>query len=45
MASAEGTLFDGMVRQFGALATRANDMMARQVYSEVESDLKPWLTT
>lgn len=42
--SVEGTLFDGMIRQFGALAERANDMMIRQVYSEVENDLKPWLT-
>jgi hypothetical protein len=43
--SAEGTLLDEMIRQFGTLAERANDMMTRQVYSEVESELKSWLTT
>lgn len=44
-SSAEGTLFDEMVRQYGALATRAEDMIVRQVHSEVEGDLKEWLTT
>lgn len=42
-SAAEGTLFDEMVRQYGALATRAEDMMVRQVRSEVEGDLKEWL--
>lgn len=44
-SSAEGTLFDEMIRQFDALSARSSDMMVRQIYSEVESDLKPWLTT
>lgn len=43
--SADGTIFDEMIRQYGALAGRADEMMVRQAYMEVESQLKTWITT
>ncbi|KAF8322455.1 hypothetical protein DL93DRAFT_2223365 [Clavulina sp. PMI_390] len=43
--SAEGTIFDEMIRQYAVLAARAEDMSVRQVYTEVETDLKGWIST
>ncbi|TDL28873.1 hypothetical protein BD410DRAFT_712399 [Rickenella mellea] len=36
----EGTLFDELIAQYGALASRAEGMLVRQVCGEVEAELK-----
>lgn len=44
-SSAQGTLFDELIKQYSVLVERADEMMVRQIYSEVETDLKTWITT
>ena len=38
----QGTLFDELVGQYSAIATRAEDMMVRHISSEVEVELKSY---
>ncbi len=39
----EGTIFDELVKQYNALAERAETMLVKQICGEVESDLKAHL--
>lgn len=39
----EGTIFDELVKQYNALAERAETMLIKQICGEVESDLKAHL--